>query len=448
MFEGLGDKLNGVFKKLKGHGTLSEKNIQDALREVRMALLEADVNFKVAKDFVGSVKDKAMGKEVLESLTPAQQFIKVVQDELVSLFGGTTSGLDIGSKPPVPIMLVGLQGSGKTTTTAKLAKHLKSRGRTPLMVPADIYRPAAILQLKRLSETIMVDCLDVDSSSKPADICREALRIAGLKGYDIVLIDTAGRLHVDDHLMQELREIKSIIKPKEILFVADSMTGQDAVNTAAGFDAALDLTGVILTKLDGDARGGAALSMNVTIGKPIKFIGTGERVDELEPFHPDRMASRILGMGDVLTLIEKAHEAVGEEKAKQLEEKIRKNVFTLEDFKEQLGQIKKMGSLESILSMIPGFKELSKSQKINVDDRELVKVEAIIDSMTRKERISPGILNARRRMRIAKGSGTRVQDVNKLLKQYEQMRKMMKKLKKNAGKGLLRGGIKGLFGNI
>ncbi|MEE9591931.1 MAG: signal recognition particle protein [Thermodesulfobacteriota bacterium] len=435
MFEGLGEKLGSVFKRLKGHGTLSEANIKEALREIRMALLEADVNFKVAKDFVDAVKERAMGKDVLESLTPAQQFIKVVKDEITVLLGGTPSDLDINGSPPVPIMLVGLQGSGKTTTTAKLAQHLKSKGRTPFLVPGDIYRPAAILQLKKLAESIRVDCYDTVNTSKPVDICREALRVATLKGYDTLLVDTAGRLHIDEQLMEELREIKGAIKPREILFVADSMTGQDAVNTAKGFDESLDITGTILTKLDGDARGGAALSMRVVTGKPIKFIGTGEKLNEFEFFHPDRMAGRILGMGDVLTLVEKAYEVVDEKRAKELEKKIRKDVFTLEDFKEQLGQVKKMGSLENILSMIPGFKEMQRTHDIKPDERELVKIEAIIDSMTRKERLKPTVLNARRRQRIAKGSGTKVQDINKLMKQYEQMRKMMKKIKKREGKG-------------
>ncbi len=448
MFEGLGDKLSGVFKKLKGHGILSEDNVKDALREVRMSLLEADVNFKVTKDFVDAVRVKAMGKEVMESLTPAQQFIKVVKDELVELFGGTLVPLDVGSNPPVPIMLVGLQGSGKTTTIAKLAKHLKSKGKTPLLIPADVYRPAAILQLKRLSEMVRVDCFEVDSGDKPSNICRDALRTASLKGYDVLLVDTAGRLHIDDQLMEELRELKAILEPREILFVADSMTGQDAVNTAKGFDEALDITGVVLTKLDGDARGGAALSMKIATGKPIKFVGTGERLDEFELFHPDRMASRILGMGDVLTLIEKANEALDDKQTKQLEEKIRKNTFTLEDFREQLKQIKKMGSVESILSMIPGFKDFQKAKGIKLDDKELVRVGAIIDSMTKKERVSPSLLNAKRRIRIAKGSGAKVQDVNKLLKQYEQMRKMIKKLKRGSGNNFMKGGLKGLFSSM
>ena len=435
MFEGLGDKLSGVFKKLKGQGTLSEGNIKDALREVRMALLEADVNFKVAREFVDAVQEKAMGKEVLESLTPTQQFIKVIQDELITLLGGTTAGFDLGGNPPVPIMAVGLQGSGKTTTAAKLAHYLKSKGRTPFLVPADVYRPAAILQLQRLAESIKIDCFESESTQNPVDICREALRVATVKGYDTIIVDTAGRLHIDETLMKELSAIKSVINPREILFVADSMTGQDAVNTAKGFDEALDISGVVLTKLDGDARGGAALSMAVTTGKPIKFVGTGEKVDEFELFHPDRMAGRILGMGDVLTLVEKAYDAVDEKKAKELEDKIKRDTFTLVDFKDQLGQIKKMGSLESILSMIPGVKDMQKLQGVKPDEKELVRVEAIIDSMTMKERLKPTLLNGKRRQRIARGSGTSVQEINRLMKQYEQMRKMMRRLRKGQMKG-------------
>ncbi|MBI5287116.1 MAG: signal recognition particle protein, partial [Deltaproteobacteria bacterium] len=320
MFESLGDRLNLIFKKLKGHGRLSEANVQEALKDVRMALLEADVNFKVVKDFIESVKAKALGSLVLESLTPGQQFIKIVRDELTSLLGGSATGLDLGVKPPVPIMFVGLQGSGKTTTVAKLARHLMEKGRRPLLVPADVYRPAAILQVKRLGKDIKVDVFEGDGLSRPQDICKEALRVAGIVGYDTLLVDTAGRLHIDEGLMRELRELKDIIKPREILFVADGMTGQDAVNTARGFNDALDITGVILTKLDGDARGGAALSMRAVTGRPIKFIGTGEKLDALEPFYPDRMAGRILGMGDVLTLIEKAQSVVDEKKARVLEE--------------------------------------------------------------------------------------------------------------------------------
>lgn len=442
MFDSLSDKLGSIIKKIKGHGSLSESNIQEALKDVRMALLEADVNFQVVKDFTEKVRAKAIGKEVLGSLAPGQQFIKIVSDELIEVLGGSSSGLELGSKPPVAIMLVGLQGSGKTTTTAKLARHLKSKGRNPYLVPADIYRPAAMLQLKKLAGEINVDIFDADSSLKPQDITREAFRIAGIKGYDTVLVDTAGRLHIDNELMGELKDLKAILKPKEILFVADSMTGQDAVNTAKGFDEAVGITGIILTKLDGDTRGGAAFSIKAVTGKPIKFIGVGEKIDALEPFYPDRMASRILGMGDMLTLIEKAQEVVDEKKAKELERKLRKDAFTLEDFREQLGQIKKMGSLESILAMVPGFKEMQKKSGVAPDEKELVKTEAIINSMTKKERLNHTILNANRRKRIAKGSGTSVQDVNKLVKQYVQTREMMKRFSKGGlpkigGRGLL-----------
>ena len=442
MFDGLSDRFSIIIKKIKGQGSLSEANIHEALKDVRMALLEADVNFTVVKDFTEKVRAKAIGKEVLESLTAGQQFIKVVNDELVEILGGNSYGLEFGSKPPVPIMLVGLQGSGKTTTTAKLAKHLKSRGRNPYLVPADIYRPAAMLQLQKLAAEISVDIFDYDGSKRPQDICQEALRIAGIKGYDTVLVDTAGRLHIDSELMEELKELKTILKPREILFVADSMTGQDAVNSAKGFDEAVGITGIILTKLDGDTRGGAALSIKAVTGKPIKFIGVGEKTDAIEPFYPDRMASRILGMGDVLTLIEKVQEVVDEKQAKALEKKLRKDTFTLEDFKEQLGQIKKMGSLESILSMVPGFKDLQKKSGITPDEKDLVRIEAIINSMTKQERLNHIILNANRRKRIAKGSGTSVQEVNKLIKQYVQTKELMKRfakggLPKIGGRGLL-----------
>lgn len=430
MFESLSDRLGIIIKKIKGCGSLSDANIQEALKDVRMALLEADVNFTVVKDFIERVKNKALGKEVMESLTPGQQFIKIVRDELIEVLGGISCGLELGTKPPAAIMIVGLQGSGKTTTTAKLARYLKSKGRNPYLVSADIYRPAAMLQLKRLAGEITVDVFDAEKSLKPQDITREANRIADIKGYDTVLVDTAGRLHIDNELMEELKELKAILKPKEILFVADSMTGQDAVNTAKGFDEAVGITGIILTKLDGDTRGGAALSIKNVTGKPIKFIGVGEKMDALEPFYPDRMASRILGMGDVLTLIEKAQEFVDEKKAKELEKKIKKDAFTLEDFGEQLRQIKKMGSLESIIAMVPGFKEMQKKSGVMPDERELFKTEAIINSMTKKERLNHTILNANRRKRIANGSGTSVQDVNKLVKQYLQTREMMKRFTK------------------
>lgn len=425
MFDTLGERLGVIFKRFKRYGILSEANIKEALRDVRIALLEADVNYKVVKDFIESVKVKAMGKDVLEGLTPGQQFIKIVKEGLILLLGDKTTGLDLRGRAPIPIMLVGLQGSGKTTTVAKLAKHLKGKGRKPLLVPADVYRPAAILQIKKLGSDIKVDVFEGDGLSTPQDICREALKQVG---YDTILVDTAGRLHIDEDLMEELRQLKGILMPKEILFVADSMTGQDAVNMARGFNDALDISGVILTKLDGDTRGGAALSMKTVTGRPIKFIGTGEGLDTLEPFYPDRMASRILGMGDVLTLIEKAQATIDEKRAKELETRFRKNSFTLEDFKEGLCSLKRMGPLEGLLNMIPGFKDIQRTYGITPDEKDLMRVEAIINSMTRKERLYPHILNASRRRRIAKGSGTTVQDVNRLIKQYLQTREMMKRL--------------------
>lgn len=439
MFESLSDKFRKILRDVRGKGTLTEANVQEILKEVRLALLEADVNFTVVKDFVASVKEKAMGREVLESLSPGQQFTKIVHDELTALLGGEDSALELKGKPAV-IMMVGLQGSGKTTTTAKLALHLKQKGRNPYIVPADLFRLAAVLQLKKLASEIKVDCFDSENYKSPADICAEAFRIAGLKGYDILLVDTAGRLHIDDALMAELKTLSGILSPSEVLFVADSMTGQDAVNTAKGFNDAIGITGVVLTKFDGDARGGAALSMRVTTGRPIKFIGTGEKVDAIEVFHPSRLAGRILDMGDVLTLIEKAQSAFDEKQAKELQQKLKKDDFTLEDFKDQLQQIKKLGSLDSILSMVPGFDALKKSKDISIDEKEIARIEAIINSMTREERRNPSVLNASRRQRISKGSGTKVQDVNKLVNQYAGMRKMMKKFKKAGPRGL-----KGLF---
>ncbi len=441
MLESLSEKFRKILRDVRGQGTLSESNIQEALKEVRLALLEADVNFTVVKDFISSVKEKAMGKDVLESLTPGQQFTKVVHDELTNLLGVEDAGLELKGRPAA-IMLVGLQGSGKTTTTAKLALHLKKRGRNPYIVPADLFRLAAVLQLKKLASEVKIDCFDSEGMRNPPDICREALRVAGIKGYDIVLVDTAGRLHIDSGLMEELKTLKDILRPSEILFVADSMTGQDAVNTAKGFDDAVGITGVVLTKFDGDARGGAALSMRVTTGKPIKFIGTGEKVDCLEVFHPSRLAGRILDMGDILTLVEKAQSTFDEKQAQELQQKIKKDTFTLDDFKNQLQQIKKLGSLESILSMIPGFNAMKQAKDVKIDEKELTRIEAIINSMTMRERTDPSILNASRRQRIARGSGTKVSDVNKLINQYQDMRKMMKKLKKAGPRG-----IKGLFQN-
>lgn len=427
MFEGLSDRLKGVLKDVRGHGKLTEGNVEDALRELRVALLEADVNFKVVKEFIASVKEKALGKEVLLSVTPGQQFTKVVHEQLIAMLGGEAEELNLKGSPAV-IMLVGLQGSGKTTTTAKLARLLKAKGRRPYIVPADLVRPAAVLQLVKLAKDIDVDYFDVEGKTDTRKICKEALKHASVKGYDTMLVDTAGRLSIDEALMGELKDLAKIVKPQETLLVADAMTGQDAVNTAEGFDSAIGLSGVILTKLDGDARGGAALSMRMTTNKPIKFVGLGEKVEDFEVFHPDRLAGRILGQGDVLTLVEKAEEAIGEKKAEELAKKIKKNTFTLQDFKDQLQQMKKMGSMESILSMIPGVG--SKLKGLKVDDKQMVRTEAVIDSMTIEERLHPKILNAKRRKRIAKGSGLSVQDVNRLMKQYDQMRKMMKKFKK------------------
>lgn len=435
MFESLSDKLRKVLKDLRGQGRLSEANIQDALKEVRIALLEADVNYKVVKDFSAAVKEKAMGKDVLESLTPGQQFTKVVYDEITSLLGTAEAGIEFRGRPSV-IMLVGLQGSGKTTTAAKLALLLKKKGRNPYIVPADLARPAAVLQLVRLAAEIKVDSFDSSAYSNPLDVCGEALRIAGIKGYDTMIVDTAGRLHIDPSLMHELKALKDILNPAEILFVADSMTGQDAVNTAKGFDEAVAITGVILSKFDGDARGGAALSMRMTTGKPIKFIGTGEKVDCIEVFHPDRMAGRILDMGDVLTLVEKARGAFDEKQSRELEKKLKKDSFTLDDFRDQLQQIKKMGTMESIMSMVPGFDAAKKARGLKIDDSEIKRIEAIISSMTKAEKKDTSCLNASRRQRIAKGSGTKVQDVNRFINQYVEMKKLMRKLKGAGPRGI------------
>jgi signal recognition particle subunit SRP54 len=434
MFENLSDRLHKVFKDLRGHGKLSDKNIEDALREVRMALLEADVNFKVVKEFIASIGKKAVGAEVLESLSPGQQVIRIVHEELIALLGGTTSGLDLAGKTPAILMMVGLQGSGKTTTAAKLAKLLKKQGRRPYLVPADIYRPAAIEQLHVLGRSIDVPVHPSQSDQDPVTICKNALTVAQNSNYDTLLIDTAGRLHIDEKLMGELANIKAAVNPAEILFVADAMTGQDAVTVADKFNKDLAISGVILTKMEGDARGGAALSIANVAQRPIKFIGTGEDLDALEVFHPDRMASRILGMGDVLTLIEKAEEVVDRKQADKLAKKIQKSTFSLEDFLDQIQQIKKMGSLEQIMGMIPGLSRMRQLKDMpKPDEKELGKVEAIIRSMTFGERRKYQIINASRRQRIAKGSGTTVQDVNKVIKSYSDMLKMMKKMKGKVG---------------
>lgn len=442
MFEALTERLNSIFKRLRGHGKLTEKNISDALREVRISLLEADVNFNVVKEFIESVKKRALGTEVMKSLTPAQQFVKIVNEELINILGGKHSDLDLSGSPPIPIMLVGLQGSGKTTTAAKLAVYVsKRKGRHPYLVPADIYRPAAIDQLKKLGEQIGVPVHEVKQGQRPPDICAEALHAALLMGCDVVIMDTAGRLHIDEQMMNELVEIKKKVMPREILLVADSMSGQDAVNVAQSFDEKLELTGIILTKLDGDARGGAALSITSITKKPIKFAGVGEKVDALESFHPDRMASRILDMGDVLSLIEKAESLIEEEEAKKLEQRIKKHEFTLEDFKDQLKQLKKLGSFDQLLDFLPGASKIKAMRGLDIDSKELVKMEAIINSMTPKERRNPEILNASRKRRVALGSGTSVQDINRLLKNYQMVKNMLEKMMGAKGKKMK---IKGL----
>ena len=428
MFESLTEKLNSTFKKLRGHGKLSEKNIQEALKEVRLALLEADVNYKVVKKFTEDIRLKAMGEAVLDSLTPGQQVIKIVNEELMRLMGGAMQDLHLTGRTPFTLMLVGLQGSGKTTTAAKLALHLRRRGRNPFLVPADIYRPAAVEQLQKLGLQLGVPVYSSAKTQKPEEICVDALSKAGSAGADILILDTAGRLHVDDDLMAELARIKERIRPTEILLVADAMTGQDAVNVARHFNELLDISGVILTKMEGDARGGAALSIKAVTEKPIKFIGVGEKLDALEPFFPERMASRILGMGDMITLIEKAQAEFDQKEAEKLERKLRKREFDLEDFRTQLGQIKKLGSLEQIISMLPGMGQLKQLKALKQDKGELIKVEAIISSMTKEERRDYRIINGRRRRRIALGSGTTVQDVNRLLKNFSQTKKIMENM--------------------
>ena len=428
MFDNLSEKLNLTFKKLKGHGKLSEKNIQDALKEVRLALLEADVNYKVVKKLVEDIRRRAIGEEVLESLTPGQQVIKIVNQELTDLMGGGRQDLQLTGRPPFSIMLVGLQGSGKTTTAGKLARYLRKQGRNPYLVPADIYRPAAKEQLMKLGAQIDIPVYTSDKDLLPEDICLDALSKAGGAGSDLLIMDTAGRLHIDEDLMNELVRIKRKVNPREILLVADSMTGQDAVNVAKQFNEVLDITGVILTKMEGDARGGAALSIKAVTDKPIKFIGVGEKLDALEPFFPDRVASRILGMGDVLTLIEKAQEEFDQKEALKLEKKLKKREFDLDDFKNQLKQVKRLGSLDQILGMMPGMGQLKQLKKLKPEPKELIKVEAIIDSMTKKERANYKIINGSRRKRIARGSGTKVQDVNRLLKNFAQTKKMMEHL--------------------
>ncbi|GAB7027025.1 signal recognition particle protein [Geotalea toluenoxydans] len=447
MFDTLSDKLESVFKKLRGQGVMTEDNVKEALREVRLALLEADVNFKVVKDFVERVREKAVGTLVLQSLSPGQQVVKIVHDELVALMGGgEDNSLDLAAKPPVSIMMVGLQGAGKTTSCGKLAKLLKSQRRKPLLVPADVYRPAAIEQLKTLGRQLSIEVFDSHADQKPVDICSKALKYAELSGFDTVIFDTAGRHQIDDYLMDELVHIREAAEPREILFVADAMTGQEAVNVAAGFDERLGITGVVLTKLDGDAKGGAALSIKAVTGKPVKFVGLGEKLDALEVFHADRLVSRILGMGDVLTLIEKAQSTFDTKEAERLQKKLKKSNFDLDDFKAQLQQLKKMGSLESIMGMIPGMGKMMKQmQGAQPSEKELKRIEAIIDSMTRQERANHQMINGSRRLRIAKGSGTSVQEVNQLLKRFTEAQKVVKQLQKLGPKGLMKGMGKGMF---
>ena len=439
-FDGLGDKLQDIFKRMKGQGKITEKDLKAVMREVKVALLEADVNYKVVKQFIDKVNSRAVGEEVMESLTPGQQVVKIVHDELTELLGGKQSKLTIAPKPPTVIMMVGLQGSGKTTTSGKLARLLKKQGKRPLLTACDVYRPAAIKQLQVLGEQLDIPVFTLGDKISPVDIAKGAIEHAKTKGNDVVILDTAGRLHIDEVLMEELKNVKAVANPTEILLVVDSMVGQDAVNVADSFNELLDITGVVLTKLDGDTRGGAALSIKSITGKPIKFAGMGEKLDALEPFHPDRMASRILGMGDVLTLIEKAQENIDQQKAEEMQKKMLKAEFTLEDYLEQMDQIKNMGSITNMLEMMPGMSK-NKLKDIQVSDRDLAQTKAIILSMTPAERRNPKIINGSRRKRIAAGSGMKVQDVNRLIKQYEQSQMLLKQFsgmatgKKKGGAG-------------
>lgn len=434
MFSGLTDKMNQALRSFRNKGKLTEADVKAGMREVKLALLEADVNFRVVKDFVKAVETRAVGAEVMESLVPSQQIIKIVNEELTALMGGSCERLNFSNRPPSVVMMVGLQGSGKTTHCAKLAKLLKSQGKRPLLVACDTYRPAAVKQLQVVGAQIDVPVFSIEGCTDPVKIANEGIEHAKKHGHDIVFLDTAGRLHIDEALMQELKTIKQTVQPQEILLVVDAMTGQDAVNVASSFNELLDITGVVMTKLDGDARGGAALSIRHVTGKPIKFIGTGEKLDAIEPFYPDRMASRILGMGDVLSLIEKAEAAFDEKKARELEEKLRRSEFTLNDFLEQFRQVKGMGNLDQMLSMLPGINK-AKLKDVSIDERQLARTEAIMLSMTEQEREHPEIISASRRRRIAAGCGQKVEDVNRLLKQYEQTRQMMKQFSGKKGFG-------------
>lgn len=428
-FEGLADRLQSTIQKIKGKGKVTEQDVKEMTREVRLALLEADVNFKVVKDFVKKIKERAVGQEVMESLTPGQQVIKVVKEELTALMGGDESKIAVADRPPTVIMMVGLQGAGKTTTSGKLANLLRKKyNRKPLLVAADVYRPAAIDQLETLGKQLNMPVYSEGTEANPVDIANKAVKYAKQEHLDYVLIDTAGRLHVDNDLMDELIQIKNNVNPDEIFLVVDSMTGQDAVNVAESFNEQLDVTGVVLTKLDGDTRGGAALSIKAVTDKPIKFAGMGEKLDQLEVFHPERMASRILGMGDVLSLIEKAQENVDEKRAKELEEKMRSASFTFDDFLEQMDQVKNMGPLDELMDMIPGANKMKGLKNVDFDEKQIAHVEAIIQSMTAKERQDPSLINASRKKRIAKGSGRSVSEVNRLLKQFDEMKKMMKQM--------------------
>ncbi len=442
MFDALSDRLQNAFQNLKGHGKLSAEDIDAAMREIRLALLEADVNFKVVREFVAQVKVRALGAEVMESLTPAQQVIKIVNEELTALMGSADSKLAFSGHAPTIILMAGLQGSGKTTTCAKLAKYLKKDGKRPVLIAADVYRPAAIDQLKTLGERVGVPVYAPGADVDPVDIARDGVAYARQVG-DVAIIDTAGRLHIDEELMDELARIRSTVKPHNILLVVDAMTGQDAVNAAEEFRQKVDLDGVVLTKLDGDARGGAALSVRAVTGRPIKFASTGEKLDDFDTFHPDRMASRILGMGDVLSLIEKAEDSLDAKKAEEMEAKLRRAEFSFEDFLEQLKQVRKMGSLSSIIGMLPGVPGMKELKNVQVDDRQLDRIEAMIFSMTTRERRNPELIDGSRKQRIARGSGTSVQDVNLLLKQYREMQKMLKMFSSGRTKGLRLPGMMG-----
>ncbi|WP_042348951.1 signal recognition particle protein [Bacillus massiliigorillae] len=438
-FEGLADRLQGTIQKIRGKGKVNEADVKEMMREVKLALLEADVNFKVVREFVKRVSERAVGQEVLKSLTPGQQVIKVVKEELTDLMGGEQSKIAVANRPPTVILMVGLQGAGKTTTTGKLANLLRKKyNRKPLLVAADIYRPAAIKQLETLGKQLDMPVFSLGDQVSPVEIAKQAIEKAKEEHLDYVLIDTAGRLHIDEELMTELKDVKEVAKPDEIFLVVDSMTGQSAVDVAGSFNEQLGLTGVVLTKLDGDTRGGAALSIRSVTNTPIKFVGLGEKLDALEVFHPERMASRILGMGDVLTLIEKAQANVDEAKAKELEQKLRTQTFTFDDFLEQLGQVRNMGPLDDLLKMLPGANKMKGLDNLSIDEKQIGHVEAIIRSMTAKEKSNPEILNAGRRKRIAKGSGTSIQEVNRLLKQFDEMKKMMKQMT-NMQKGKKKG---------